>query len=61
MQPIRLRCTHCEHVWPENILVGIEIRVWIAHMQSLRCPCCAADYRSLLLLGNEDEELRKDA
>lgn len=55
-----LRCSKCEHTWREKIIYGVPIAVWSAHVKSLRCPKCGADWHllcfidALITLGDEE-------
>lgn len=45
-------CRSCDHIWTENWLTNVLISVWIAHVQSLRCPECGS--RELDWVINEE-------
>ena len=40
-------CKKCNHQWRENILQNVLVKVWTAHVRSLRCLNCGADYHEL--------------
>jgi len=44
-----IRCCDCGHEWMADMLQNVAIKVWIAHIKSLRCPKCGAGWRSIML------------
>lgn len=42
-----LVCRNCKHEWHTETLCHIPISVWVAHIRTLHCPVCRANYRKL--------------
>jgi hypothetical protein len=42
-----LRCLGCSHEWHEPIINNVRVAVWQAHVKSLTCPQCGANWRRL--------------
>jgi len=43
-QPVRC---DCGHEWMADMLQNVAIKVWIAHIKSLRCPQCGDGWRAI--------------
>jgi hypothetical protein len=41
---IPLSCP-CGHTWTSNILSGVPLAEWVAHLEMQRCPGCSVPYR----------------
>lgn len=49
-EPLQLRCKACGHEsqgWQPSY---VPVNTWIAHIQSMQCSNCCADYKSLLIV-----------
>lgn len=45
--PFQLVCRKCQHHWRENMLQMVTFDTYMAHMRSIHCPACDANYEHL--------------
>jgi hypothetical protein len=48
-----LWCRFCGHLWRENVLYNVAVKVWTLHVRTIRCPECSAGYKLLSFLTEE--------
>lgn len=56
-----LLCDFCHHEWEGEILQSVAVTAWVAHVKSIHCPKCGANWKRIRFKAYGTQEAAKHA